>query len=272
MPARIHEYSKRAVRERERFLQAFHDAQPGITSRGFARSGSYERLAARVPAGCVLDLGCGDGTLLRLLGPDAVGIDIAREDIVRAKRTGTGGGGTGGGGTGGGARTGPGAGPAVLRARAQQLPFADRSFDAAICHLAFMLFDDVECVVDELARVLRPDARFVALLGGGPTADGHDAFHRFASLLPRGDGFGVGDKRASSESGWHELFAGWRDISFERWPLDLGGTFDEVWTFLSSSYQLRDVDRERIRVELRAAFPGERVPCMVATYCATATR
>ena len=158
----------------------------------------------------------------------------------------------------------------MVRGRAQELPFRDQSFDAAICHLAFMLFDDVPAVVAELSRVLKPGARFVALLGGGPTADGHDAFHHFASLLSTGTSFG--DKRASSEAGWHELFHDWRDITFERWPLDLGGTFDEVWTFLAASYQLRAADHDRIRTALRAAFPGEHVPCSVATYCATAMR
>ena len=89
-----------------------------------------------------------------------------------------------------------------------------------------------------------------------------------AQLLPRGQGFG--DRRASTEVGWQELFAGWRDISFERWPLDLGGSFDDVWRFLASSYQLRD--SERVRGDLRAAFPTDPVPCTVVTWCAIATR
>ncbi|HEY5944359.1 MAG TPA: class I SAM-dependent methyltransferase [Kofleriaceae bacterium] len=227
--------------EREQFLRAFHDAQPGITSRAFGRAGSYARLAAKVPQGRVLDLACGDGTLLQLL-PDAVGLDLSLQELRRAR--------------------------GAVCGRAQQLPFRERSFAAVTCHLAFMLFDDVAAVVGELARVLKPGAPFIALLGGGPTADGDDAFHRFAALVPRGQRFG--DPRASHEAGWHELFAGWRDISFERWPLDLGGSFDEVWRFLASSYQLRDA--EAIRNELRAAYPGDHVPCTVVTFCATARR
>lgn len=227
---------------RETFLRQFHAERPGITSRAFARSGSYERLAAQIPRGRVLDLACGDGHLARLLdrGSTAIGVDISPEP-----------------------------GPHV-RARAQALPFADASFDTVVCHLAFMLFDEVESVVAELARVLRPGGSFHALLGGGPTADGHDAFHAFAAHL--GTGRGLGDRRASSEAGWRELFAGWSDPSFERWELDLSGTFDDVWTFLGSSYQLAAADHDRVREAVRAAFPADPVPLRVATFYATVTR
>jgi SAM-dependent methyltransferase len=244
-----------AVREREVFLRRFHDAHPGITSRALARAGSYERLAARAPAGDVLDLACGDGSLLRLLGPRAVGIDLSRRELAAASVWCTG-------------------HVHVVQARAQELPFADRSFDAATCHLAFMLFDEIDAVVAELARVLRPGARFLALLGGGPSAEGDDAFHRFAQLMPPSDQR-FGDRRASTQAGWRELFGvdrpgGWRDLAFERWPLELGGRFDDVWRFLGASYQLTEADR--VRDELRAAFPGEHVPCTVVTYLATVTR
>jgi SAM-dependent methyltransferase len=229
----------------EAFFRAFHAARPAATSRALERAGSDDRLAARVPeAGRVLDLACGDGPLLRRLGPRAVGIDLAEQDVTRC------------------------AGRAV-QGRAQQLPFATGAFAAATCHLAFMLFDDVELVVAELHRVLAPGAPFLALLGGGPTASGSDAFHALAEHVPRGRSFG--DPRARSEAGWCELFAdGWHDIAFERWELDMSGTFDEVWQFLGASYQLGD--ESRVREAVRARFPGERVPCAVATYFARVTR
>jgi SAM-dependent methyltransferase len=149
------------------------------------------------------------------------------------------------------------------------LPFADASFDVVVCHLAFMLFDDIESVVRELTRVVRPGGKFVAVLGGGPTADGHDAFHAFARLLPPGISFG--DRRASSETGWRQLFGDrWRGpIEFERHLIDMSGTFDEVWRFLAASYQ---APRRDVGDELRAQFPGERVPLAVVTYLATITR
>ena len=233
--------------ERERFLRAFHDAQPGITSRALARTGIYERFATRVPRGRVLDLACGDGALTQLLD-NCIGVDVSACELEAARRR----------------------GGRFVRARAQQLPFGDGSFDAVACQLAFMVLDDLERVVAELARVLKAGGPFIALLGGGPSADGDDAFHRFAQLLPRGSGFG--DKRASSEAGWRELFAGWRDIAFERWPVDVGGSFDDVWRFLGASYQLAASEHARVRDELRATFPGDRVPCTVACYFARVTR
>jgi len=235
------------VSERENFLRAFHAASPGITSHVFGRGGTYARLAERVPAGRVLDLACGDGPLLRLL-PDAVGVDFSAGELALA--------------------------PAgrVVQARAQTLPFADRSFDAATCHLAFMLFDDIERVVAELARVLRPGAPFIALLGGGPTAEGRDAYHAFAERLTRR--MSLGDRRASSEAGWRELFAGWRgaeSVAFERWPVDLGGTFADVWSVLSATYSLGADEVDRVREGVRAEFTVERVPCTFVTYLAAVT-
>ncbi len=215
------------MREREAWLRAFHARHPGITSRAFGRGGTYELIAARA-RGEVLDLACGDRRV-----PGATGIDLSLVD-----------------------------GPDVC-GRAQDLPFADETFDTVACHLAFMLFDDIELVASEILRVLRPGGQFIALLGGGPTADGDDAFHAFARLVPRGQSFG--DKRASTEAGWRELFG--REPTFERRPIDLSGTFDEVWSFLSASYQAVDV-----RDQLRAQFPGERVPLTVVTYLATITR
>jgi SAM-dependent methyltransferase len=235
-----------------------------VTSSALARGGSYQRLAALVPAGArVLDLGCGDGYLCELLaarGARAVGVDVSLEELAvfRARAAGW-----------------------PVAARAQALPFVDGAFDAAVSHLAFMLMEDAPAVVAELLRVLRPGGRFAALLGGGPTAGGDDAFHRFLAVAgPRLRGPRFGDSRARSERGLCELFAGWADLGFERWELDLGGSFDEVWRFLGASYELSADDAPAVRAALAAALAdlvdrddqGRRVPCRVATFLATATR
>lgn len=258
--------------EREAFVRRFHAAHPGITGDALARTGSYARLAALVsPAARVLDLACGDGLLLDHLGEHAIGLDLSREELARAQN-----------------RTLPPCSqkggrsafsPSVVQGRAQALPFADASFDACACHLAFMLFDDIERVVAELARVLVPGGVFVALLGGGPTATGDDAFHRFLALLAPHvrDAVRLGDPRARSEAGWTELFAGWTELTFERCELDLGGTFDEVWAFLGASYELTPWAAAGIRADLVTATagitdPDGRIPCSVVTWLARAVR
>ena len=235
----------------ENFLREFHTAHPGSTARAFARAGSYARIAARVPRGArVLDLACGDGALLAELGTRATGIDLTLAELrVRA------------------------ANARVACARAQALPFAPNSFDAVTCHLAFMLFDDIEAVVRELARVLVSGGDFFALLGGGPTANGDDAFHRFLALLPQRAAPRLGDPRAKSEAGWRDLFQGWRLSPFERWELDLSGTFDQVWAFLGASYEVDPERADPIRTALRAATRewGAHIPCTVVGYFARAT-
>lgn len=224
------------------------------------RAGSYDRLIAAVPPGArVLDLGCGDTYLVSRLGPRAIGLDLApacgRE---------------------GGAA-------AIVAGRAQVLPFADRAFEACVCHLAFMLFDELEQVASELRRVVVPGGVFAAVLGGGPTAggaeeaedDADDAFRRFLAIAaPRGGGFG--DRRASTEAGWRELF-GCRDAPggaggprFERFVVDLSGPFAEVWRFLGASYQLSAGDAPVIRARLEAAYADRAVvPCRVVMWLAS---
>jgi SAM-dependent methyltransferase len=244
------------VSEREAFLRRFHVARPGITSAALGRARddrgatSYDRLAAAVPRDArVLDLGCGDAHLLSRLGPRAIGLDLAPS------------------------RRGQGA-AAIVAGRAQALPFAGRSFEACVCHLAFMLFDDAPTVVSELRRVVVPGGVFAAVLGGGPTAGGGgdgdgdgDAFHRFLAIAaPRGAG--LGDRRAGTEPGWRELFGG--EPRFERFELDLSGSFADVWRFLGASYQLPEGDAAGVRVQLAAAYAGRAVvPCHVVLWLAT---
>ncbi len=245
--------------EREDTITRFHARHPGITSRALARTASYERLVAEVrPGARVLDLGCGDGHLVALLaarGCAAVGLDLSAAELAAAHARGPG---------------------TWIQGRAQLLPVADRSLDAVVSHLSFMLLDDLDQVAAELARVLVPGGRFAAMLGGGPTAiaqDG-DAFHRFLALLePRlTTSIHLGDRRARSEAGWQELFAGWRELSFERVELDLAGSFAQVWAFLAASYELECVDAAALRAELHELCGEGRVECRAVMWKAVATR
>ena len=91
----------------------------------------------------VLDVGCGDGQISRLLasgGATVVGIDPTWNQIRIAHERG--------------------GGAAFVRAGAAELPVADASFDAAVACLVFEHIDDVDGAIAEVARVVRPGGRF----------------------------------------------------------------------------------------------------------------
>ena len=107
-------------------------------------------LAGRHLAGArrVLDVGCGEGQIARLAvaggaGP-VVGVDASAAQIAEARR-----------------RDG---GPRYLRASATALPVRAGWFDAAVACLVVEHVDDLDGVLDEVARVLRPGGRFVLFL------------------------------------------------------------------------------------------------------------
>jgi SAM-dependent methyltransferase len=97
--------------------------------------------------GRVLDIGCGDGQISRLVagaGSFVAGVDPTWNQIrVAAERAG---------------------GATYVRAGAAELPFADGSFDAAVACLVFEHIDDARGAIDEVARVVRPGGRFCFFL------------------------------------------------------------------------------------------------------------
>jgi SAM-dependent methyltransferase len=96
-------------------------------------------------SGSCVDVACGGGVfvpVLRELGWDVTGVDVS-EDQLRV------------------ARDRVGSQATLLQADAAALPFADASFDAAVCLLAHSDVDAYEDVLGELARVLRPGATLV---------------------------------------------------------------------------------------------------------------
>jgi SAM-dependent methyltransferase len=98
-------------------------------------------------AGRVLDVGCGVGHALSLFPSSfsVSGIDISKEDLLRAKRA---------------LRE---RGVVLERSPAQSLPFGNGAFDAVLCHMALMLFNPIEPALREVGRVLASEGRFVAL-------------------------------------------------------------------------------------------------------------
>jgi ubiquinone/menaquinone biosynthesis C-methylase UbiE len=92
----------------------------------------------------VLDVGCGTGRLLDAVHgcfPLAVGVDVSTRMLAAATCLRP--------------------GPLFVCAVAERLPFASRAFDAVTATLSLRHWQDAECGVRELARVLSPDGVLV---------------------------------------------------------------------------------------------------------------
>lgn len=138
-----------------------------------------------------LDVGCGAGhwtrTVLRLLPDDATIVGIDREekflDLARKKAD----------------QHGLAARSEFLVASADTLPFADDSFDLVTCQTVLMHVPDVEAVLREMMRVVRPGGLVLAAepdnQAGGtchfsssvpPSIDDRVALFRFRAMIEQG--------------------------------------------------------------------------------------
>lgn len=91
---------------------------------------------SELATGRVLDLGCGEG---RFLPRDGIGLDVDLDRLRRAR-----------------ARS-----PHVLAADARRLPFGAAAFDTVYAHRMLNDTGDVDGVLAEIARVLRPGGRLL---------------------------------------------------------------------------------------------------------------
>jgi SAM-dependent methyltransferase len=233
-----------ATQAAESYLRAFHDNAPGRQSEGVethrAPDGrtSYEVLADQVgPAQRVLDLGCADGALLALFarrGAETLaGVDLSSGEPEIARRR-----------------------PELVLAqlhhgRARELPFADRSFDAVVSHMALMLMGDVKQVVAETARVLAPGGTLAVAVGGGPL--GGDAMELFLDLAtpylkstpPQRARPSLGDPRSRKREGLDELLGpcGFAPVDWEPFTLRMDDSTDKVWQgLLDTFYDVTQLD------------------------------
>lgn len=96
----------------------------------------------------LIDIGTGEGQIARRLqAADAdyvIGADPTASQVTEAATRG--------------------GGPSYVRAVADDLPFADESFDGALACLVYEHIEALEAALAETARVLRPGGRFVFML------------------------------------------------------------------------------------------------------------
>jgi ubiquinone/menaquinone biosynthesis C-methylase UbiE len=265
------------MNEAETFLLDFHRLYPGCTSQAFAEgrrdsagTSSYQLLAELAEGEEVLDLGSGDGHLLGLLArapgcKRSTGIDFSPDELALARK----------------------ASPvqALVRGRAQQLPFVSGAFSLVVSHFAFHLMSDPPLLVSELGRVLRPSGRFAAIVGGGPKVG--DPFEIFLDLLLAGRADHhqiprIGHKDTRTNEGLLRLFSESahfeNELEIDEYYIDFGGTFEQVWARASTVYDLVHFSpkecadlRERFRLALGGS--AEQIwPCTMAIRRIVATR
>jgi SAM-dependent methyltransferase len=114
--------------------------------------------------GALLDVGCGTGAHAAAwagLGWDVTGIDVSADQLRLARERGV----------------------RVVQGRAEELPFADESFAAAVSTWTHTDVDDFPTEVREVVRVLRPGGRF-AYVGAHPCFVGPHARFERATGIP----------------------------------------------------------------------------------------
>ena len=95
----------------------------------------------------ILDLGCGDGQLTQRIaatGANLVGVDASPEMVSAALSRGV----------------------RAVEARAESLPFPDKAFDAVFSNAALHWVRDQDAMISQVHRILKPNGRFVAEMGG----------------------------------------------------------------------------------------------------------
>ena len=122
---------------------------------GYTGGADPEYVEQLIPMACewlkgferVLDLGCGEGQVARALanqGSHVVGIDPTPSQIATAKVRG--------------------GGPEYFEAEASATGQESQSFDGVLACLVFEHITELDAALDEVARVLGPNGRFVLLL------------------------------------------------------------------------------------------------------------
>lgn len=127
--------------------------------------------------------------------------------------------------------------------------------------MAIMLMDDVEQVLGEVSRILRPGGRFAAIVGRtfllGPA---NEIFADILRTVAKTDTppLSFGDRRTRNEAGWAELLrAGFGELHFDDIDVHWRPTPDELWTSLTETYdvdQLPTGTKERLRHALLPAL------------------
>ena len=123
------------------------------------------------PGAMALDVACGPGAFALALAPKVqfvYGIDLTAEMLRRARAY----------------QSEKGiANAAFLRGEAEQLPYADASFDLVSCQMASHHIPKPELALREMVRVMRPEGRLLVIDPLGPELDSKFDLHNRIEIL-----------------------------------------------------------------------------------------
>lgn len=225
----------------ERFLIDFHDRIPCQTSLAFGelsveRDGkvfrsSYASLIDMVESTerVILDAACGDGYLLAQLAGSVdadvrlIGADFSVGELAHAKQR---------------LQT----RAELYQCRLQSLPIASQSVDHVVSHMALMLMDDLDHVLQEIHRVLVPKGRLSFIISGAST-ERSPALVRYIqclrSVLERKHSkfMCFGDARLRHQSDIKQVLLAWfKGIHVEEIVIRRHYTPEQCWAWMERTY------------------------------------
>lgn len=249
------------------FLQSFHSLHPGVTPKVFAQAklcsgkSSYELLVDTLPDDgaplTVVDLGCGDGFLLELLGKrqekklHLIGVDMSEAELHAAR-----------------SRLAS-QEVTLLREKAHDLSLSDSSVDYVLTHMSFMLMNPIVDAIKELRRVLKLGGVFTAVVPGSlQLGDGYELFIQALRGAFDRDGLELktrlGDSRTQSSDGIRSLFgenSGFSSPTIEDYVLKLDATPQKLCEVFSFNYNvalLSPESQKKLMNELMEKFKSAR--------------
>jgi SAM-dependent methyltransferase len=224
----------------------------------------------------VVDLGCGDGFLLELLGKHhskklhLIGVDMseAELDAARSRLASQ--------------------EVTLLREKAHNLSLSDSSVDYVLTHMSFMLMNPIIDVIKELRRVLKLGGVFTAVVPGSlQLGDGYELFIQALRWAFDQDGLelktSVGDSRTQSIDGIRSLFgenSGFFSPTIEDYVLELDAKPQKLCEVFSFNYNvalLSPESQKKLMSELMEKFKSAMseeglTPCSMGLRQITAKR
>lgn len=252
----------------EDLLRMAHKEAPSMTPKAFAihltaqGMSSYQILTQTLrrvssPDMSVLDLACGDGYMIHEVlkvtgnGAQVAGLDMSEGELAVARKNFS-----------------QHSKVSLLNGRAQAMPFASDSFDAVLCHMAFMLMTPVDAVIQEILRVLKPQGVFSAIVGwtDPKSSMGQEVMavtgeffkRNFPHLPPK---LPTGDARVRSHEGIQELFSANKgfasDLEIQDFHINVNVNEEDFWAFYGDTYlvgMLSEEHREYLKKDLLQLF------------------